>query len=89
MGPGHASVRCYDPQPATMPYGDFRTKFTPRSGYGFDYESQRTTWLTVMRGLWVQDAVCQTGVTPLVDRTQEYLSVGNMGIVWARQPAVG
>lgn len=82
---GHASGQCYDPQPATVPYGDFRTKFTPQSGYGFDYESQRTTWFSGMPGLWVQDAACQTGVTPIVDRTQEYLSASDMGIVQARR----
>ncbi|MDD9917758.1 MAG: Rieske 2Fe-2S domain-containing protein [Rhodospirillaceae bacterium] len=82
---GHASRHCYDPQPATVPYGDFRTRFTPESGYGFDYESQRKTWFSGMPGLWVQDAACQTGVSPIVDRTQEYLSASDMGIVRARR----
>ena len=82
---GHASRHCYDPQPATVPYGDFRTKFTPESGYGFDYHSQRETWFSGMPGLWVQDAACQTGVSPIVDRTQEYLSASDMGIVRARR----
>ena len=58
---GHASRHLYDRQPATAPYSDFRTKFTPKSGYGFDYASQRATWFSGMSGLWVQDPACQTG----------------------------
>lgn len=82
---GHASRHCYDPQPATVPYGDFRTRYTPESGYGFDYKSQEETWFSGMPGLWVQDAACQTGVSPIVDRTQEYLSASDIGIVRARR----
>ena len=82
---GHASQNCYAPQPPTVPYGDFRTRFTPQSGYGFDYESQRDTWFSGMPGLWIQDAACQTGVAPIVDRTQEYLSASDMGIVRTRR----
>jgi phenylpropionate dioxygenase-like ring-hydroxylating dioxygenase large terminal subunit len=82
---GHASRNCYAPRPATTPYGDFRTKFTPATGYGFDYASQQDTWFSGMPGLWVQDAACQSGVAPIVDRTQEHLTASDAGIVRARR----
>lgn len=82
---GHASRNCYAPHPPTTPYADFRTRYTPDTGYGFDYESQRDTWFSGMPGLWIQDAACQTGVSPIVDRTQEYLAASDMGIVRTRR----
>ncbi len=82
---GHASQNCYAPKPSTTPYADFWTRFSPDTGYGFDYNSQRDTWFSGMPGLWVQDAACQTGVVPIVDRTQEYLSASDMGIVRTRR----
>lgn len=82
---GHASRHCYTPQPATTPYADFWTKFTPDNGYGFDYEMQETTWFSGLPGLWVQDAACQSGVMPIADRTQEHLCVSDAGIAFTRQ----
>ncbi len=82
---GHASHHAFDPLPATVPYGDFRTRFTPQSGYGFDYGSQRTTWFSGLPGLWVQDSACQSGVAPIADRTQEHLCVSDTGIVMTRR----
>jgi phthalate 4,5-dioxygenase len=36
-------------------------------------------------GLWIQDAACQSGVSPIVDRTQENLCVSDAGIAVTRQ----
>ncbi len=82
---GHASRNCYEPRPATTPYADFWTRFNPANGYGFDYESQRTTWFSGLPGLWVQDAACQSGLMPIYDRTQENLCVTDAGIAMTRR----
>ncbi len=82
---GHASRHCFDPKPATTPYADFWTKFTPENGFAFDYEAQRTTWFSGLPGLWIQDAACQSGVMPIYDRTQENLCVTDAGIVVTRR----
>lgn len=81
----HPSRHSYEPKPPTTPYADFWTRFTPDSGYGFDYDLQRDTWFSGLPGLWIQDAACQTGVGPIVDRTQEYLSASDIGIVRTRR----
>lgn len=82
---GHASRNCYAPKPPSTPYADFWTRYNPANGFGFDYESQRTTWFSGMPGLWVQDSACQTGVAPIYDRTQENLSTTDTGIVVTRR----
>jgi phthalate 4,5-dioxygenase oxygenase subunit len=82
---GHASRNVYEPQPPTTPYGDFRTKFRPDNGFGFDYESQQTSWFSGLPGLWVQDAACQAGVMPIYDRTQENLCATDAGIILTRR----
>lgn len=82
---GHASRACYDPRPPSTPYADFWTRYTPDTGYGFDYEGQRTTWFSGMPGLWVQDAACQSGVMPIYDRTRENLCVTDAGIAITRR----
>lgn len=81
---GHASALCYDPQPATTPYGAFRTRYRPENGFAFDYKSQETTWFSGLPGLWVQDAACQAGTLPIADRTQENLCASDAGVVAAR-----
>ena len=82
---GHASRHCYVEKPASTPYADFWTKFSPEADYAFDYESQRTTWFSGLPGLWVQDAACQSGVSPIQDRTQENLCVTDAGIMATRR----
>lgn len=82
---GHASINCYEPQPPGTPYGDFRTKYRPDTGFGFNYESQQTSWFSGVPGLWVQDAVCQSGTMPIYDRTQEHLCASDAGIVLTRR----
>ena len=82
---GQASVNCYEPKPLPTPYGDFYTRFRPDNAFGFDYESQQSSWFSGMPGLWVQDAACQAGVAPVYDRTQENLCVSDTGIVMTRR----
>lgn len=82
---GHASGGVYEPQNPTTPYSDFRTKFRPDNGFGFDYESQQTSWFSGLPGLWVQDAACQSGVMPIYDRTQENLCATDAGIILTRR----
>jgi len=82
---GHASRHAYAPRPATTPYAEYWTKFTPDTGFQFDFESQRTTWFSGLPGLWVQDGACQTGLTPIYDRTQEHLCASDTGIVMTRR----
>ncbi len=82
---GHASRHAYvEPNPTT-PYADYWTKFSPASGFQFDYRSQQTTWFSGLPGLWVQDAACQAGVAPVYDRTREHLCSSDAGIVMARR----
>ena len=82
---GHASLNCYEPKSPTTPYADFWTKFTPENGYHFDYEIQKDTWFSGLPGLWVQDAACQSGLTPIYDRTQETLASSDTGIAVTRR----
>ncbi|WP_424138321.1 Rieske 2Fe-2S domain-containing protein [Roseomonas chloroacetimidivorans] len=82
---GHASRHAYDPKPPTTPYADYWTKFTPEKAYQFDFESQRTTWFSGLPGLWVQDGACQSGLSPIYDRTQENLCASDTGIVMTRR----
>ena len=53
---GHASRNYCTPKPSTTPYADFWTKSSLDAGYGFDYESQQTAWLSGLTGLWIQAA---------------------------------
>ena len=82
---GQASVNCYEPKPLPTPYGDFYTRFTPENAFDFDYDSQQSNWFSGMPGLWVQDAACQAGVTPIYDRTQVNLCVSDTGVVMTRR----
>ena len=82
---GHASRSCYAPKPPSTPYADFWTKFTPENGYQFDYAAQESTYFSGLPGLWVQDAACQSGVSPIYDRTEENLCVSDAGVVSARR----
>jgi len=82
---GHASRHAYVEPSPTTPYAEYWTKYSPSSGFRFDYESQRTTWFSGLPGLWVQDAACQSGVAPVYDRTQEHLCSSDAGIVMSRR----
>jgi phthalate 4,5-dioxygenase oxygenase subunit len=82
---GHASANAYAPKTPATPYADYWTKFTPQDAFQFDYTSQKSTWFSGLPGLWVQDSACQTGLTPIYDRTKENLCVSDTGIVMARR----
>ncbi len=82
---GHASRHAYEQKNPAVPYADYWTKFNPATSYHFDYESQQTTWFSGLPGLWVQDAACQSGLTPIYDRTTENLCSSDTGIVMTRR----
>lgn len=82
---GHASRHCYVEKSPATPYADYWTKFNPAENFRFNYESQQTTWFSGLPGLWVQDAACQTGISPIYDRTSENLCSSDTGIVMTRR----
>jgi phthalate 4,5-dioxygenase oxygenase subunit len=82
---GHASRHVFVKKNPAVPFADYWTKFTPENGFGFDYESQVTTWFSGLPGLWVQDAACQTGIDPVFDRTKEHLGSSDAGIAMTRR----
>jgi D-threonate/D-erythronate kinase len=51
----------------------------------FPPESQKTTWFSGLSGLWVQDAACQSGLTPIYGCNTEHLSTSDAGIVMTRR----
>lgn len=82
---GHASVHAFAPRPPTTPFAKYWTKFSPASGYLFNYDAQTRTWFSGLPGLWVQDAACQSGVAPVYDRSQEHLGISDTGIAMTRR----
>jgi phenylpropionate dioxygenase-like ring-hydroxylating dioxygenase large terminal subunit len=81
---GHLSLAGRDPG-ATGPYARYRTRFTRENGYRFDHDSQRDTYFSGLPGLWVQDAACQSGSGPVMDRSREHLSASDAGIAIVRR----
>lgn len=82
---GHASVNAFEPGNPMQPYARYRTQFRRDNAYRFDAELQRTKFFSGLPGLWVQDAACQSGVDPIVDRTKEHLGVTDTGIQKTRR----
>jgi len=82
---GHASVNAYSPKGPSVPFSKYWTKFNPDNAFMFNYESQEQTWFSGLPGLWVQDAACQSGVTPVYDRSQEHLGVSDTGVAMTRR----
>ncbi|MFO1218726.1 MAG: Rieske 2Fe-2S domain-containing protein [Burkholderiaceae bacterium] len=82
---GHPSDQAFEPRPAMTPYPKYWSKYNRANAYHFDYESQRTTYNMGMPGLWLQDAACQSGVSPIYDRTQEHLGTTDLGIARTRR----
>jgi hypothetical protein len=68
-----------------VPYADYWTRFTRESGYEFDYQSQVNSWFSGLPGLWIQDGACQSGITPIFDRTKEHLGSSDTGIAMTRR----
>ncbi|MDF2367131.1 Rieske 2Fe-2S domain-containing protein [Sneathiella sp.] len=82
---GHASRNAYKQLSPMTPYAKYRTRYNFDNGYGFDYESQQKTWFSGLPGLWVQDAACQSGVSPIYDRSKEHLGLSDTGITKTRR----
>ena len=82
---GHASRHAYVPKSPAAPYAGYWTKYNPGTNFAFDYASQQSTWFSGVPGLWVQDSACQTGLSPIYDRTTENLCASDTGIVMTRR----
>lgn len=82
---GHASEHAYAPRPASQPYAKYWTKFNMESSFLFNYDAQTKTWFSGLPGLWVQDAACQSGVSPIYDRSQEHLGISDTGVAMTRR----
>ncbi|MEO8299543.1 MAG: ring-hydroxylating oxygenase subunit alpha, partial [Burkholderiales bacterium] len=54
-------------------------------GFQFNHDAQTTTWFSGLPGLWVQDAACQSGVSPIYDRSKEHLGVSDTGVAMTRR----
>ncbi len=81
---GHPSDASFEPRPVTHPYPKYWSRFNRDNAYQFDYGLTRS-FNSGVPGLWVQDAACQSGVTPIYDRTQEHLGSTDTGIVRTRR----
>jgi hypothetical protein len=81
---GHASQQAFEPRPFTTPYHTYWSKYNRGNAYGFDPELARK-YNAGLPGLWVQDAACQSGVTPIYDRSQENLGVSDSGVARTRR----
>ena len=82
---GHPSQDAYAPSPVTQPYAKYWTKFNAESGFLFNYDAQTKTWFSGLPGLWVQDAACQSGVSPIYDRSKEHLGISDTGVAMTRR----
>jgi phenylpropionate dioxygenase-like ring-hydroxylating dioxygenase large terminal subunit len=81
---GHVSRHGRDPG-AVGAYARYRTRFYRENDFEFDHASQADTYFSGMPGLWVQDAACQSGAGPMLDRTAEHLCSSDAGIAIARR----
>lgn len=82
---GHASEGSFEERAATEPYRTYWSKFNRSNAFHFDYQSQVDTYNAGVPGLWLQDAICQSGVTPIYDRSKEHLGISDTGIARTRR----
>ncbi|MGE0230754.1 MAG: Rieske 2Fe-2S domain-containing protein [Flavobacteriaceae bacterium] len=82
---GHASRHAYEPKSAMTPFHKYWTKYKLENGYDLNYALQQSTWFSGLPGLWVQDAACQSGASPIYDRTKENLGTSDTGIAMTRR----
>ena len=82
---GHASEDSFEQRAITEPYHTCWSKFNRGNAYQFDYQIQVEKYNAGLPGLWVQDAACQSGVSPVYDRTKEHLGTSDSGIVRVRR----
>jgi phenylpropionate dioxygenase-like ring-hydroxylating dioxygenase large terminal subunit len=81
---GHISRHARNPH-ARGAYARYQTRFHPDNDFEFDHASQVNTYFSGLPGLWVQDAACQSGAGPIMDRSVEHLSSSDVGIAMARR----
>jgi phthalate 4,5-dioxygenase oxygenase subunit len=81
---GHASEASFEAQPVTVPYRTYWSKFNRANAYGFSPEMAKK-YNAGLPGLWIQDAACQSGVTPVYDRTKENLGTSDSGVARTRR----
>lgn len=80
----HASEHALEKRPVTVPYHTCWSKYNRENAYGYDPELARK-YNAGMPGLWLQDAACQSGVTPIYDRTRENLGTSDSGVARTRR----
>ncbi|MGD9961967.1 MAG: Rieske 2Fe-2S domain-containing protein [Nocardioides sp.] len=86
---GHLSTQGHAEDPGPVPYARYVSKYARENDFGgVDYPAQVSTYFSGLPGLWPQDAACQSGLQPIVDRTREHLSSCDAGIVLARRVAI-
>ena len=81
---GHASDDAFEPRPCSVPYRNYWSVFNRANAYRFD-PALGARYNAAVPGLWVQDAVCQSGVAPIYDRSTEHLGTSDTGIVRTRR----
>jgi phenylpropionate dioxygenase-like ring-hydroxylating dioxygenase large terminal subunit len=83
---GHLSDhgRLDESEAEALPYGRYRPRLHRENDYGYDY-SLNETYFSGLPGLWVQDAACQAGMGPTVDRSIEHLGASDAGIIRVRR----
>jgi phenylpropionate dioxygenase-like ring-hydroxylating dioxygenase large terminal subunit len=65
--------------------GSYWLKLNPANDFGIDREVQRTKTFTGIQGINTQDFAIQTGMTAIVDRSQEALGSTDLAIRTARK----
>ena len=81
---GHASDDSFEQRPCSVPYHNYWSVFNRGNAYRFD-PALGARYNAAVPGLWVQDAVCQSGVAPIYDRSTEHLGTSDTGIVRTRR----
>lgn len=82
---GHHSDGAFEKRPVTEPYHTYWSRYNRSNAYHFDYQSQVDKYNSGMPGLWIQDAACQSGVTPIFDRSKEHLGTSDSGVARTRR----
>lgn len=83
---GHLSDACRlsGPDAEAKPFG----RYWPLLGAGNDYgyrPALEASYFSAVPGLWTQDAMCQEGMGPIVDRQNEHLGSSDAGIIRMRR----
>jgi|KBSMisStaDraftv2_1062788.scaffolds.fasta_scaffold08144_7 phthalate 4,5-dioxygenase oxygenase subunit len=81
---GHASEASFETRPVSVPYHTYWNKYNRANAYGFS-EALAQKYNAGLPGLWIQDAACQSGVTPIYDRSKENLGASDSGVARTRR----